>query len=579
MRSVLVLVALLVVLAGLAIPTSHAQDKDRQHRITVFISDLHWGVGRKDVDGRGRYTAGAWHPMEDFRWTEEFSIFLEDLSATGRAHNAPVQLIVLGDMFELWQAADDKSCPIRKGSEDLGCDERGALQRLERVLGAHQKNIQLLRTFLNSGDNRLVIVPGNHDAALVFPGVAKRVIEEIGRGSNKVAVLAEGYWLSPDGRIFAEHGHQVKEDVNHFDKLPASCLDEQKQLVDCSEKGAFLRRPWGEQFVQAYYNQFELKYPIIDNVASEGEGIRYAVSEAKLIEVGAAVTRGLKFFLFGQSYDQFSQLLGDQQKRGLPAALGADPAYRPRWDIVRVRAGANASFLLGSFLNDKDHMVMEAKRLASAGKIDLAPTIGQLTDDELDRLCQYRYLKWRSRPADRRDPAELCPVTDPQEFQRLGAITRNLLHSDSELDRARLKQRAELVSKSHAPLSGKFDYYIWGHTHRADVRQVTTDEAGWNPRMINTGAWQRVASSRQLYKLYLDMKAASKEQVLQQEVDKLPPCYTYVYVGPYGKVEVPEPLLLTWYRDDKLKRWRTGDSCPRIYEADLPEPSPPESSG
>ena len=42
----------------------------------------------------------------------------------------------------------------------------------------------------------------------------------------------------------------------------------------------YLRRPRGEEFVQDFYNQFEAKYPIIDNLADEVSGVRYGLAGA-----------------------------------------------------------------------------------------------------------------------------------------------------------------------------------------------------------------------------------------------------------------------------------------------------------
>jgi len=44
------------------------------------------------------------------------------------------------------------------------------------VLAAHAGEIADIVAFAKNGDNRVVFVPGDHDAALLFPSVARRVV-------------------------------------------------------------------------------------------------------------------------------------------------------------------------------------------------------------------------------------------------------------------------------------------------------------------------------------------------------------------------------------------------------------------
>jgi hypothetical protein len=296
---------------------------------------------------------------------------------------------------------------------------------------------------------------------------------------------------------------------------------------------------------------------------------RLRISEARVIDVISAIAKGIKFLLLGQSPSQIAAALGGQDDGRVDMLGGADPTYHPKWDLVTVRATATTQFLLDSFLNDRDFMVQEAKRLAVDGNLDLSPTIDKFEDSDFDRICQFRYLRWRSKPEAQRTEVELCPRLDKKEFEQLGAITRNLFHSNADLDAARVIQGRELVTGAFPGRNPKFKYYIYGHTHQAGLREVKkTDDPSWKPWMINTGAWQRVASARQLQRIFLDLKG--KAPVLEQDPEKLPPCYTYIYVGPYGK-EGPEPKLLHWVlEDEKKKLWKTWARCPEIYEADVP---------
>jgi hypothetical protein len=66
------------------------------------------------------------------------------------------------------------------------------------VIQFHQPELDAIAKFAKSGDNGVVIVPPNHDAALLFDGVADAVLKAINAPADRVRVAFEGYWLSPD---------------------------------------------------------------------------------------------------------------------------------------------------------------------------------------------------------------------------------------------------------------------------------------------------------------------------------------------------------------------------------------------
>lgn len=117
-------IAVAVTLAGLAsfAQTPAARDvasavvtADPPAAIAV-ISDTHMGFGES--------TAAEWNPLEDFRWSNEFFLFLNEISRQGRGH---VTLVLNGDTFELWQS-DSDDC--RSAAPALGCSEAEVSVRL-----------------------------------------------------------------------------------------------------------------------------------------------------------------------------------------------------------------------------------------------------------------------------------------------------------------------------------------------------------------------------------------------------------------------------------------------------------------
>src|SRR6185369_14538736 len=124
-------------------------------RLTIVLGDLHMGTGRD--------ASGAWDPREDFRWAKDLAAFLEIIDGQGRG---ATDLVFDGDAFELLQ---DVRPGCKYDDAGLGCTEAEALARFERVLAAHAPEMAALGAFARSGANRVVFVPGDHDAALLFP--------------------------------------------------------------------------------------------------------------------------------------------------------------------------------------------------------------------------------------------------------------------------------------------------------------------------------------------------------------------------------------------------------------------------
>src|SRR5262249_20848681 len=132
-----------------------------------------------------------------------------------------------------------------------------------------------------------------------------------------------------DGMIYVEHGHQIGNEVNRFKGWPNPFIRRAGRT--------HLRRPWGEQFVQAYYNDFERKYPIIDNITDDRAAIRYAMAAEGRLHAALDSAEFLEFFLLDVSWRQFAQALGDEHAR-----------KEPVWDEVAIRR-QGSQFLVESF--------------------------------------------------------------------------------------------------------------------------------------------------------------------------------------------------------------------------------------
>lgn len=479
-------------------------------RQTILISDLHFGTGR-EVGG------AEWLATEDFRWTGEFAAFLTQISTDSGGNT---DLVILGDMFELWQPVV-RNC--EHANKNYGCTEAEAVVRARRVLSEHKDDMAALAAFATTGTNSVAIVPGNHDAALFFPAVQQLVKQAVGNAA-RVEIRTKGYWLSQDKRIFGEHGQQMGRDVNRFDRWPNPFV---------GPGGAHLQKTWGEQFVQSFYNQYEEKYAVIDNVADNG-GVAYGLKAEKVKGTGMAVGKFLRFYLAGSSWAQFATSLGGP---------GGPP---PEWDIERIRAEGDVFFFQS--LPTEDPMRSVAEQAYEEGALGI--TLGDLADDEIKSICESRLALYRTQIAAGEQPT-IAPCASKQP---LGAAVQAVFGpARDKLVRARGRELLTQLRGDNT-VTTPFDLYVYGHTHSAYAPRPITVDASWTFTSANTGAWQRIASAAQFKALECGRPPG---EVLKTSLTRLPACYPVIRVRPYAAKPVAE--LLYWR--ERAGTWALSSSC------------------
>jgi hypothetical protein len=529
-----------VLAAAVWIQTPHGLTLQQRSpsRAAVILSDLHMGMGR---DG-----SGTWHPLEDFRWADEFVAFLK---AVDRENKSAIDLILNGDTFELQQSMEP-DCVYP--DPDLGCDEPGALARLNRVLAAHTAEIGALAAFVRSGSNRVVFVPGDHDAAMLFPSVARRVIQALAAPSGRVEVAASGYWRSADGQIHAEHGHQIGINANRFDRWPSPFV---------SRSGReHLARPWGEQLVQNLINRYEAQYPIVDNVAHVGGGLKYALSAEGAADAGPDAARLLKFFLFIISWQQFR------------LDLDGGDAVPPEWDLAKVRS-QGPPFLVGTVPDDDRFKPLASKALADGR---LAKALDELSDEELVTLCDYRAAVRRARRRMERVltqlPGQGPVVTECPRTPETRGSTFEYFWRSRDLAFAR---HLDALARGES-LPGPIEALVYGHSHLADRSQAGINAINGDypiapegfspvrqairPIAINGGAWQRTITPVQLDQLKVDRAVSDRDLLIALQPEQLPPCYSFVQIDPYRSA--PDPRIRYW-RVAGSGSWEFAPSCGR----------------
>jgi UDP-2,3-diacylglucosamine pyrophosphatase LpxH len=457
-------------------------------RYMAFISDLHFGIGR----GRD----GNWHPTEDFRWPRALEGFLKIISEEGQDR---VDLVIVGDLLELWQPPPEITCS--GVSADLGCtlDEMEALSRL--VVAAHADALSSLRLFAERGENRLHIIPGNHDSTIRYKQVWKPVGNALHAESGRINLVASGIWSSRDDRTVAEHGHQIGVDVNRYETWPD--ILRQRDGIN------YVIRPWGELFVQKLFNEQEGTYPIIDNLSPETAGARYRAADRGLWGSTTDVARMLAFNLWETSPKQRVIMLGEDSSR------------KREWS-TRVARNMGADLFLNALSPDDpfNKQISTGDADANAVKAELSglardPT--RVPDEMVLHLCDLI--------ADNKQ--KLC--LDAQ----LGSLAQHALVSKDKVLARHLRARQRQFKGMRV--------FIYGHTHQyEDPRKVELNDL-LKVTVANTGAFQRLLDEPGFLRRLNGM--TPQEGLRTLRLEQLPPCYTAIIVPTDGA----EPQVRAWY--------------------------------
>ena len=470
-------------------------------RYRVFISDLHFGVGRRPD--------GTWHPTEDFRWPKALAGFLDEVSRRGQER---VDLVIVGDFLELWQPPPTIAC---KGpSADLGCTLNAMEELSQLITGAHSDELSILRTFAERGENRLHVIPGNHDATLRYERVWRPVGDSLNAASGRINLVESGVWTSPDGRIVAEHGHQIGVDVNRYETWP--------RIIRQVDQIQYVIRPWGELFVQKLFNEQEETYPIIDNLSPETAGARYRAADRGLWGSTTDIARFIFFNLWETSPNQREMFLG-------PEAID-----KREWS-VKVARGMGAELFLNA-LPSEDGL----RKQIEAGGVDadaikaeltaMARDPSRLPDEVVLHLCDLLADRETKSSPEKRPP--LC--MDAQ----LGSMAQRALVSKGKVMARHLRaKQAQLRA---------MQIFIYGHTHLYETPwQVALNDLV-NVTVVNTGAFQRLTDERGFL---ARLKGISPEEGLRtMTLEQLSPCYTAVIIPADGA----EPQVYSWYMREDL---------------------------
>ena len=471
-----------------------AQCKAGAARPVAVISDFHMGLGRQNDK--------SWHSQEDFRWPNALKGFLDQLSSM---HPDGIDLVIAGDFLELWQLPGDISC--KGAGADLGCTIPEMKKLTQRIVAAHKVDLQALGSFAKRNQNRLHVIPGNHDSALLIPEVWKIVAPALDAQSGRVNFVSNGVWTSPDCKVLVEHGHQIGSDVNRYPDWP-------KVLAD---KGGvyYMVRPWGELFVQTLFNQEEATYPIIDNLSPETAGARYRMADRGLWKSAADVARFIAFNIFETSAVQRRASLGEHGSGSAKACVQME-------------------------INVRDYRLF-----AEALPAD-DPFRAQLEGKSPEASALQAQLTEHSKGLPEEDVAHLCAMS--REARSLGNLLERKFVAREDIMRKHVAQRAKELPTIQS--------FIYGHTHQLEEAWRLRLALDHSVTVLNSGAFQRLIDEPGFVARVekLGLKDTPHEGLRRITLESLSPCYGVVLIPNVDGEPKPEAML--WYQGESELKGR-----------------------
>ncbi len=270
----------------------------------LFISDFHISEGR-DLQ------TGLTQRNEDFFHDDAFARFIIHHAQMG---DKPWKLIINGDLFdflqvtslpdedELGQVIKKRALTENEKKYGLGTSEAATIWKLQKIAAGHPLFFQALAWFVAHPQYELVLLKGNHDIELLWPGVQKGLrtclVDAYGAWQEHPAVLPQDaglvdvltddmldtavsfppYFYYEENLFFVDHGCQY-DPTNAFQ-------DFEKPIITVSNEPV-LDLPQGSFFVRYFFNKVEAVHPFADNIKPMSRYIMWLFSNAP--------TQGIRF--------------------------------------------------------------------------------------------------------------------------------------------------------------------------------------------------------------------------------------------------------------------------------------------
>ncbi len=450
----------------------------------VILSDLHWGEGRDPDTGRVSR-------LEDFFYDLEMAEFLDHQCRRAEGEGRPLRLILAGDVFDfllVTSVPDEATCqrlglrPRRQERKfGLRATEPGSVWKLDRIVRGHPALFAALGRLLATG-HEIVVLPGNHDPELFFPGVRDRLRYHLVRraeaqGGEPEACSSrlsfEPWFHYEPGRLFVEHGHQYEESSVIRRLLAPLWLGRPRSF------SPELDLPVGSLLVRYLHNGLKRRNPYIRNFVSLDDYLRFLGAQDMAKTLPQAL-RNARFLwralqeapLFSSERVQRACREHDALRDALDQQHGLGGALRQLEASWPVAAGQTKARLFRKMVEPALRQVGVAVLVAFVTLYAWALVFNLIT--AVPWLAEGPFAK-----------AGWLVLLAVFTFAAVAAVVRaagRLLKTRGDSSFESLEPHAERISR----LVG-VPCVAMGHTHLADRRCLST-----GGHFINTGTWTAI---------------------------------------------------------------------------------------
>lgn len=372
--------------------------------ITIIISDLHVGGGKKD-------------PGDDHVYQKQQLIrFLE---AIPEASEGKVELFINGDFLEFAQVLPSAFTPT---SPAFWCTEQESKNKLDAIIDGHEDIFAALGTFQKEG-NQVTLAAGNHDVDLYWPGVQDRLRQAIHQDIK--FELGEPVYFRYGNRLVIGHGHMYD---------PANRFKNWKDLIDKSHQR--LEMCPGTLFMVKFVNWLEDKYSFSDNLKPVTALARLLWNEQR------ADLRAAAKVLFQFTYQNPLTALGVNSTDNLKSIARA----------LLLELAVNDSFQ--QEMTMLYHQIRDPQATTEMVRNDLN------SEDRIIEFLKELMLKL--------NPQDWLPVLGQYESGMLGGddeTSLSIIRSGMSSEKENLRNEAIGYL---AMESGAYEVVVFGHTHQPD---------------------------------------------------------------------------------------------------------------
>lgn len=214
--------------------------------IKLVLSDLHL------ADNSSILECFAERQQAAFEGLIAATLPAKGLQETPLGQSENLELILNGDCFDF--------LVVTPYSVNGIVEVATALQKLEKIIAAHQDFFDTLHTFITTKGRTITFIAGNHDLELCFAEVRERICAAItGNSSDERVHFCPTRFYRPLPDIYIEHG-------NHYDlwnHRTMSLWDEQGQPLTLTPQTITLSS--GSRYFQKAAYAVSLRYPYFDH--------------------------------------------------------------------------------------------------------------------------------------------------------------------------------------------------------------------------------------------------------------------------------------------------------------------------